>query len=222
MDKMLRLENMDLDKLLEKILIYFVSDDFKEEVQQARAFFFSGLSFGDESAHRYEMRMAQFFDWYLFTRELSEYKQVPLKVAPTMRALRFTENELKMLKHLCAARHSLFEFIKCKGPSIYVRDMLNKKKLCVYSEKNVYIFQEGELFDTRLIPVSTKGYIFARGLCIHPSKVRKYILQEVKALLKNSDLSFTSLALRLNKMRYKSEQYSHVGLEHIYTNKSVF
>ena len=219
---MFHLEYDHLDALLEKVLVYFVSREFKEEVQQARAFFFDGLSFGDESAYRYEMRMAQFFDWYLFSRKLSEYRQRPLEVAPTIRGLRFAEKELEMLKQLCTAYHSLFEFIKFKKNHILViRDLLTKKKFFIFSEKRNYVFQEGEVFEARLIPLSQPMFIFGRGMCLHPPQVRKYILNQVKLLRKNPDLSFVSLALKLNKMRYKWEQYPHVNVEHIYTDKSV-
>ena len=216
-----RLDDEDMDSLLEKILLYFVSNEFKEEVQKARVFFFAGLSFGDENAHSYDARMAQFFDWYLFTRELSEYKQVPLKVVATMRGLRFTGKELEILSRLRVAKHSLFDFVKCKGHHIHIRDLLTKKKHIIYSEKRSYIFQEGEIFEARLIPLSPQESIFTRGLCLHPPRARKYILKEIKQLLKNPDLSFTALALRLNKMRYKLEQYPHVSMDHIYTNGSI-
>lgn len=66
------------EKLIEKILNHFVSESFKEELALAKKEFFENSGTLDENSDHFESRMAQFYDWYFFTRKLKGFGQTPL------------------------------------------------------------------------------------------------------------------------------------------------
>lgn len=208
----------EYEKVMEKILNHFVSEAFKDELALAKKEFFENAGTLDEHSDHYEARMAQFYDWYLFTRELVGYKQTPLEACHLVRELRFTDEELQCIEVLKQHRHSLFEFIKIKNGDVYIKDLLANKKVIVKQSPYVFGFDPDEIFEVRLIP-SGDSYIFTRGFCFHPESAKKFILSEVKRHRKDPDLDPDVMMLRLIKMRYKFEQYKHVRPEMIYSNE---
>lgn len=203
--------------LIEKILNHFVGESFKDELAMAKAEFFGNAGILDENSDHFESRMAQFYDWYFFTRELSGYGQTPLESCLMIRELRFSEEELRAIEILKTHRHGIFEFIKIKNGDVYIKDLLANKKLIVKESPFVFGFDPDELFEVRLIPHGD-SYVFSRGFCFHPESAKKFILSEVKKHRKDPDLDPEVLMLRLIKMRYKFEQYKHVRPEMIYSN----
>lgn len=63
--------------LIGKILNHFAGDAFNEEVRFAKGEFFDNAGILEEQSEQFELRMSQFFDWYLFTRELRGYSEPP-------------------------------------------------------------------------------------------------------------------------------------------------
>ncbi|MGE5085013.1 MAG: hypothetical protein ACM3MG_01835 [Bacillota bacterium] len=208
----------EYEKLMEKILNHFVGEAFKDELAVAKREFFENAGTLDENSEHYESRMAQFYDWYFFTRELMGFGQTPLDACHLVRELRFTDEELNQIEVLKKHRHSLFEFIKIKNGDVYIKDLLANKKLIVKQSPYVFGFDADEIFEVRLIPQGD-SYIFTRGFCFHPESAKKFILSEVKRHRKDPDLDPDVMMLRLIKMRYKFEQYKHVRPEMIYSNE---
>lgn len=207
----------EFEILMEKILKHFVSEEFSDELADAKKEFFEGTGTLDENSEHYESRMAQFYDWYFFTRPLKGFGRTPLEACVMVRDLRFSEQELEMLETLKKHVHSIFEFIKEKKGDIYIKDLLQNKKIVVKNSPFAVGFDEDELFEVRLIPVGD-SFIFSRGFCFHPESAKKFILNEIKRHRKDADLDQKALMVRLTKMRYKLEQYKHVRVEDIYTN----
>lgn len=208
----------EYEKVIEKILNHFVGEAFKDELAAAKKEFFENAGTLDEHSQHYESRMAQFYDWYFFTRELMGFKQTPLEACHLVRELRFTDEELRLIEVLKQHRHSLFEVVKIKNNDVHIKDLLANKKLVVKASPYVYGFDPDEIFEVRLIP-DGENYIFTRGFCFHPASAKKFILNEVKEHRKDLDLDPDLLMLRLIKMRYKFEQYKHVKPEMIYANE---
>lgn len=208
----------EYEKLIEKILNHFVSEAFKDELIAAKKEFFVNAGTLDENSEHYESRMAQFYDWYFFTRELQGFGQTPLDACRLVRELRFSDEEVKTIEVLKNHRHSIFEFIKIKNGDVYIKDLLANKKLVVKQASYIFGFDADELFEVRLIPQGD-SFVFTRGFCFHPESANKFILSEVKRHRKEPDLDPDALMLRLIKMRYKFEQYKHVKPEMIYSNE---
>lgn len=209
----------EFQQLIDKIIVHFVSGDFKDELADAKKVFFGNSGTLDEHSDHFESRMAQFYDWYFFTRPLRGYGRTPLASCEMVRELRFSEAEAKLLEILNQNYHSLFEFIKIKNQDIVLKDLFRNEKIIVQKSPWVFGFNEDEIFDVRLIPYNGT-YLFMRGFCFHPQSAKKFILSEVKRHRKDPDLDPEALMLRLIKMRYKFEQYRHVKAELIYCHDS--
>lgn len=205
-------------ELMQKILKHFVSETFRDELVSAKKEFFENAGVLDENSMHYESRMAQFYDWYFFTRHQRGFGQAPVDACTMTRELRFSPDELAHIEKLKARRHSLFEFIKVKNGDIWLRDLFKDQKICVKASDLSLGFDAKEIFEVRLIP-DGDNFLFTSGFCFHPADAKKYILKEIKAHLKDPDLDREMFMLKLIKMRYKFEQYKHVRPEVIYSNE---
>lgn len=205
---------------LQKLIRYYTGPGFAEELNAAKKDFFDNTGSLDENKPNYNLRMHQFYEWYFLTRPLKSYMKTPVMVCDQHRDLRLTEDDNKTIQILQAShKHALFEYIKSKNNTITVKDLMTGKKIEIEQEKLVFGFDSKEFFQARFVEIEGKKY-FLDSFCFHPESSQKFILSEVKILQKNPDLSLEDLLLRLNKMRYKFEQYKHVKPEMIYTNEN--
>jgi len=201
-----------------KLLTHFGTLQFKDELNSARKEFFENAGTLDENKPNYTLRMNQFYDWYFLTRAMRGYMQTPLNVCDLQRELRLTPEDIETIDVLKNTLiHSLFELIKVKNNELTLKDLFKNKKLVVTSEQHIFDFDEKEFFEARIIEVNGQKH-FLKGFCFHPESAQKFILNEVKVFQKNPDLNPADFMVRLNKMRYKFEQYRHVKPEMIYTN----
>jgi hypothetical protein len=206
-------------QIIDIVLQHFAGDQFKNEMKEAKAQFFDNAGILDEKSFNFELRMNQFFDWYFFTRELTGYGQTPLESFHVARELRFTSEDIQLIHQMKNHRHSLFEFIKLKGNDVYIKDLIKGEKLIVKQSPWIYGFESSEIFEARLLP-NQDTWIFTKGFCFHPSEAKKYILSEIKRHKKNPDLNVEEMMLKLVRMRYKFERYSHVKVDLIYSNEN--
>lgn len=208
---------MTIDPMIEKLLNYFTGSDYREEVIQAKKDFFEDVGLvGDESAY-YEMRMSQFLDWYLFTRELSKTHLPPVQYAIENNLISFDDSDAQLVEGFSKCQHSLFEFIKVRGGDVYIRDLFTGKKMELRDSQVTSGFNADEIFETRVIPFNDT-WIFAKGFCFHPAEVKSFIMKEIKKVKHLDQSQKEALMFRLLKMRYKFEQYKHIRLDYIYTN----
>lgn len=201
-----------------KLLTHFGTAQFKDELNFARKEFFENAGTLDENKPNYTLRMNQFYDWYFLNRPMRGYMQTPLNVCDMQRELRLSPEDLETIEILkTTLTHSLFELVKVKNNELTLKDLFKDKKVTVLSEQHIFDFDEKEFFEARLIEIDGKKH-FLKGFCFHPESAQKFILSEVKTYQKNPDLNPADFMVRLNKMRYKFEQYRHVKPEMIYTN----
>lgn len=203
---------------LQKLIGFYTSQDFAEELSLAKEEFFGNTGTLDENRPHYNLRMHQFYEWYFITRPMKSYMKPPLVVCTQQRGLRLTGEDEETIQILINThRHLLFEYLKAKNDIIYVRDLLNNEKLEINTSQFVFGFDSKEYFQARIVNIENKNY-FLNSFCFHPESSQKFIQAEVKEIQKNKDLNLEDLLMRLNKMRYKFEQYKHVKPEMIYTN----
>lgn len=202
-----------------KLLSYFTEGLYQEELHLAKKDFFTNAGIVDETKPNYALRMNQFFDWYFLTRKLTSHMQTPLSVASEQRDLRLTDEDVATLTVLSQHQHSLYEFVKRKGDVIILKDLFSGKKIEILAGDQIFNFDPKETFEARVIELEKHNH-FMKGFCFHPESALKYILEEIKIFKKNPDLDFRDFLLRLNRMRYKLEQYRHIKPELIYTNEN--
>jgi hypothetical protein len=203
---------------LQKLIGFFTTVDFADELKEAKEQFFGNTGTLDENRPNYNLRMHQFYEWYFITRPLRSYMKPPLAVCEQQRGLRLTDEDKSAIEILSKThQHLLFVFLKIKNDILYVKDLLSGQKMEVHSSHFVFGFDSKEYFQARIVEIEGQKY-FLNSFCFHPESSQKFIQAEIKELQKNKDLNLEDLLLRLNKMRYKFEQYKHVKPELIYTN----
>jgi len=207
---------MNYDVVVENLMRQYAEGTFATEVTEAKKEFFDRAGILDEFASDFELKMAQFVDWYLFTRRLKSTGQTPVAMAVDSQFIESVEG-------LTQSIHSLFEFIKLKGSDVHIRDVITGEKYVIKDSPVTIGFDKNELFEARLIPLEGT-YCFSKAFCFHPPQVTKIILKEVKKLKKAAKEEFEELKeqllVRLFKLRYKHEQYKHLDAREIYSPDS--
>ena len=211
--------NTMYDNLIDRLILFFTGERFRDEVAAAKKEFFDESGVVDEENQMFEMRMTQFLEWYLFTRRLEGPGLRPAEYALQLEDFEMSSAERPAFENLAAVRHGLFEFLKIRGDDIHVKDLWLGKKIVIPNSPINIGFNRDEIFDARLIP-DGDNFRFSRAFCFHPSEASGYILGEIKRIRKlENPAEEEGFMLRLLKMRYKYEQYRHLKLEYVYTNE---
>jgi len=193
-------------------------DNFSEEVRLAKAEFFERSGVVDELSSDFDLRMSQFLDWYVFTRNMGQ-GITPLQMVKSKTEVLGINVEPSTLERLSKVHHSLFDFLKIKGDDVYIKDIIEGKKIIIKKSPILVGFSTDEIFDARIVPLED-SYTFTKGFCFHPPRARKYILREIKRVKKSTPQEKEDMMLKLLKMRYLFQQYKHVNVSDIYTDDS--
>jgi len=200
-----------------KLIQHFTQPQFSEDLILGRREFFENAGTLDENKANFSLRMNQFYDWYFLTRPLRGYMRPPVQVCDQQRELRLTDEDFQVIEILQKFKHSIYEYVKYKKEEMHIKDLFTGSKEVIMADQGVFSFDEKEFFEARIVEIDGKKH-FLKGFCFHPESAQKFILDEIKMYQKNKELNFEDFLLRLNKMRYKFEQYRHVKPEMIYTN----
>ena len=214
---------MNYEPYIEKLMQYYTGSQFLTEVKSAKDDFFEKAGTFEEGSMEAELKMAQFTDWYLFTRKMTGSGRVAVEMVLDDSQYKISEDEKTAYLNLRNSRHSLFEFLKVKGEDVYIRDLFTAFKYVIRQSRVNQGFNKDEYFETRLIP-HDGGFVFSNSFCFHPSAVNKFILKEIKRVNKlpeeDQATAREELIARLFKMKHKHEQYRHLDIHNIYSNES--
>jgi hypothetical protein len=214
---------MKYAQLIDGLMQFYTSGDFASEAVQAKNEFFELAGIFDEQSNNFEMKMAQFTDWFLFSRKLNASGLPPIHHFVEKRPTRVQEEDEVYYRNLANHRASLFEFLKIKGQDLHVRDMFSNYKLIIKDSPVTHGFTSDEYFQARLIP-HEDSFLFSPSFCFHPPDSNKFILSEVKRVKKLPEgeqaAAREALLIRIFRMRNKFDQYRHVGIKEIYSNDS--
>lgn len=214
---------MMYDTVIEKLMHHFAGQSFSDEVADAKREFFDRAGILDETSGDFESKMAQFVDWYLFSRPTRRASKTPVAMAMLGTGPALGPDERSMVEGMNNGIHSLFEFLKVKGDDVHVRDVFTGTKHVIKRSPITMGFNRDELFEARLIPVGD-SFQFSKGFCFHPPQVVKIIMQEIKRLKKlppaDLEAAKEAMLVRLFKLRYKHEQYKHLDVREVYAPDS--
>ena len=214
---------MNYEPLVDRLMQHYTGARYMPEVQAAKEDFFEKAGSFDEASLDFELKMAQFTDWYLFERKMNVSGRVAIEMVLDDPQFPLAEGERALFLNLRNSRHSLFEFLKLKTEDVYIRDLFTGFKYVIRKSRLTQGFNRDEYFEARLIPFEG-GFVFSSSFCFHPQAVSKFILKEVKRINKLPEEEQThareDLTARLFKMKHKHEQYRHLDIHQIYSNES--
>ena len=214
---------MNYEPLIDRMMQHYTSGRYLNEVQSAKEDFFEKAGAFDEGSVDFELKMAQFVDWYLFTRKMGQTDRVAIEMVLDDSQFVMLPEERTHFLNLRNSRHSLFEFEKLKKDDVYIRDLFTEFKYTIHKSRLTQGFNKEEYFEARLIPFEGE-FIFSSSFCFHPSVVSKFIQNEVKRIgtlaEEQQALAREETISRLFKMKHKHEQYRHLDVHQIYSNES--
>ncbi len=208
----------EFEKYFEKLLIYFSGDNYHEDILAGKDLFYGELGHYEEDSEGYEQRLNLFFDWYLFSRELSSVGLCPAEYVLELADFEMSSEERELYESLAKTYHSIFEIVKIRGESVTVKDLFTGKKILMSDSRYSIGFNKDEIFDGRIFKYQDKNF-FCKGFCFHPPQARRFILKEIKAVRKAEREEQESLMLKLMKMRFKVEQYKHLKIDDVYSKE---
>lgn len=214
---------MNYEAFVEKIMQFYTTARFKEDVTEAKNGFQEVAGSFDESSVDFESKMAQFTDWYVFTRALKRFGQAPAEYCLEDQQYIIQEGEKAFYYSLRNSRHSLFEFLNVKGDDVYILDLFTGFEYVIKNSRVTIGFHRDELFEARLIP-SDGGFVFSASFCMHPPQVSHFIRKEIRKANRKPEAEHAKarqeLMSRLFKMKHKHEQYRHLDIREVYSNES--
>ncbi len=214
---------MNYEPFVDRLMQHYTGARYMPEVQAAKEDFFEKAGTFDEASLDFELKMAQFTDWYLFSRKMDVSGRVAIEMVLDDSQFVIKDEERPMYLNLRNSRHSLFEFQKLKGDDVYIRDLFTGFKYVIRKSRVTQGFNKDEFFEARLVPFEG-GFVFSSSFCFHPAVVSKFIMKEMKRINKLAEeeqaQSREELISRLFKMKHKHEQYRHLDVHQIYTNES--
>lgn len=214
---------MNYEPMIEKLMQHYTSAKYMPEVRAAKDDFTERAGTFDEASLDFELKMAQFTDWYLFTRKMESTGMAAIEMVLDDTGYPISEEERALYLNLRNSRHSLFEFLKLKGDDVYIKDLFTGFKYVIRGSRLTQGFNRDEYFEARLIPYDG-SFVFSNSFSFHPGVVSKYVLKEVKRVNKLPEeeqaQAREELIARLFKMKHKHEQYRHLDIHNIYSNDS--
>ena len=214
---------MNYEPFIDKLMQHYTGARYLTEVEAAKGDFFERAGTFDEASVDFELKMAQFTDWYLFTRPMLSSGRASIEMVLDDPHYGVSEDERTLYLNLRNSRHSLFEFQKLKKDDVYIRDLFTGFKYTIHKSRVTQGFNTDEYFEARLIPHEGE-FTFSNAFCFHPAVTSKFILKEIKRVNKlpeeDQAQAREELIARLFKMKSKHEQYRHLDVQEIYSNES--
>src|SRR5438105_2691542 len=206
---------------LDRIVEHYASDDFRGELLRAKSEYFRATGEVHEDDSFFELRMASFFDWYLFDRSIHGDLRSPVQRFFLDHRTGMPAEEREVYQGFLENVHSLFELRRVKRSGhVVLKDLLANVKRTVIERRERSAIEKGDLFEARLIPYGGALY-FTRGFCFYPRQARRYILREAKRARKAAGDMPAELMRRLAYLRYLQERFQHVDVRRIYSEDGL-
>ena len=171
----------------------------------------------EDSTHFLE-RINLFLDWYVFDRYLDNDDLTPLEFYWEKYVSSFSEEEKMIFEGMKKFVSSIFLVKSVSRERVKVKDLFSGKSYDVSDNYVINLVNKGDVFQGRLIPLNDKN-VFSKGFCFHPQETIGYIKSEIRKIKNMGHVYHTAFMARLAFMKLKTEEYSHVSVEHIYSEK---
>src|SRR5271168_1884115 len=114
---------MNYEPYIDRLMQHYTSARYLVEVHAAKEDFFEKAGTFDEASLDFELKMAQFVDWYLFCRKMNLSGSAAIEMALDDAQFPLSAEERLIYLNLRNSRQSLFEFQKLKADDVYIRDL---------------------------------------------------------------------------------------------------
>lgn len=206
---------MSVQTLLDRIITYFTSPVYTDDVQLAKKDFFGHVFVLDENMQHFQRQMSLFLNWYVFDYELKQTGLTPVEMAKEIKDLQPNYHAVCLLESLIQHQHSLFEFLKYKKDGVLIKDLITQEKKQICASSVHFGFNKGEYFEARLV-LFENIYDLCHEVCFHPVEAGPFILKAIEKIKFLGKCEHKALMRRLVRMRFKCDQFQHIPSKHIY------
>ncbi len=211
---------MNLEPYVSSILETYGKGAYYDEIKRAKEHYFSRAFKVAEGSDRYESELNQFFDWFVFERNLEREDLSPIRHFLREKTADLPEDKKKVFEALGNSFSSVFELQKIKGDEAVIKDLFDKESYVVEDIDNPKIFQKGDIFQARLVPLDDH-IVFSLAFLFHPKEAKNFLKKEIKKTKELRGEMKKELMLKLALMKHRSEQYPHIDVSHIYSEKPI-
>lgn len=211
---------MNLEPYISEILEAYGRGAYYDEIKRAKEHYFTRAFKVAEGSNSYESELNLFFDWFIFERNLDREELTPIRLFGKEATKDFAEEKKKMFLALGNSFSSVFELLKIKDDEAVIKDFFDKETYVIEEIENPKIFQKGDIFQARLVPLGDK-IIFSTAFLFHPKEAKAYLKKEIKKIKDLKGEHKKELMLRLALMKHRSEQYPHIDVSHIYSETPI-
>jgi hypothetical protein len=211
---------VNLESYVSGILETYGKGTYYDEIKRAKEHYFSRAFKVAEGSDRYESELNQFFDWFVFERNLEREDLPPIRLFLRDEVKDMSADKKKIFDALGNSFSSVFELLKIKDDEAVIKDLFDKETYVVEEIDNPKIFQKGDIFQARLVPFDDK-IVFSMAFLFHPKEAKQYLKKEIKKVKNLRGENKREMMLRLTLMKHRSEQYPHIDVSHIYSEKPI-
>jgi hypothetical protein len=211
---------VNLEPYISEILEAYGRGAYYDEIKRAKEHYFTRAFKVAEGSNSYESELNLFFDWFIFERNLEREELTPIRLFAKEAIKDFAEEKKKMFLALGNSFSSVFELLKIKDDEAVIKDFFDKETYVIEEIENPKIFQKGDIFQARLVPLGDK-IIFSTAFLFHPKEAKAYLKKEIKKIKDLKGEHKKELMLRLALMKHRSEQYPHIDVSHIYSETPI-
>lgn len=211
---------MNLEPYISEILEAYGRGSYYDEIKRAKEDYFTRAFKVAEGSNSYESELNLFFDWFIFERNLEREELPPIRLFTNGETKEQPEDKKKVFAALGSSFSSVFELLKIKDDEAVIKDLFDKETYVIEEIDNPKIFQKNDIFQARLVPLDDK-ILFSTAFLFHPKEAKSYLKKEIKKIKNLKGEHKKELMLRLALMKHRSEQYPHIDVSHIYSEKPI-
>lgn len=198
--------------LLEKVITFYSSSDYYNDLLRAKETYFQETGKAFEEDEDYEARMASFNDWYIL-------QYCPDHQETTFFEKYVEENSIlpELVESVRKTNHSLFEYNgqTFRGQHL-LKDILHDTKFTLAKDHQSLPMVKGDFFIGRTTEYLNENYLY-NGLRMMPKEAANLMKKQAKRIRKSNDKSKEEKFLLFTEsLKTKWQRYGHVDVKKIF------
>ena len=203
---------------LEKVFKYLDKESLSGEIQDAKKEYFDRIGSVFEGDSIFEMRMASFFDWFIFNRPMKGLGLAPIRVFAFANENILDGEEKTKLSNMLSTVWSIFLIEARMQDGFKLRDLFDNREYMVSAKSEIKIIEPGSIIEARLIP-GKDCLAFSDSIFTHPREVARLIFKQTGTLKLSVREEFYDFIFRLAAMSIRLCRYRHLPVGEIYSFK---
>lgn len=199
----------------EQLVVFASAGELEQEIKQARGEYFSLSGGVREDEPSFEPRIEAFTEWYVLDRVLGDGNKTPLELYLSSKRGELGAEEVEVYEGFRNSQRGVFEFLKTRKEHLLVRDLSTRQKVAIFERRQPAGLEKGAVLEARVLNFRGNP-IFTKGIIYHPMEVRKFIVAEVKKLMKQDPAAYPQLVRWLSLARLRCDRYRRVDPVRLY------